>query len=176
MQFLCFLFSFCGCSLVPHFACCVSLPPPPAASSPRSVFLLKTQKRCCLLTDRLGSRASVGLQEHPDCATNTPAIGDLQILYRAAKARFDCDEEFKTKAREAVVALQSPLSVFLSLSLPLSRSVPGCFSLCMRLSDLFFCLLSFPLYRGLSLLFSAFCFFVSLRLSLPSPWLLVRVF
>lgn len=46
-------------------------------------------------------------QEHPDCATNTPAIGDLQILYRAAKARFDCDEEFKSKSREAVVALQS---------------------------------------------------------------------
>ncbi|KAL8432292.1 hypothetical protein Efla_000876 [Eimeria flavescens] len=46
-------------------------------------------------------------QEHPDCATNTPAIGDLQILYRAAKARFDSDEEFKTKSREAVVALQS---------------------------------------------------------------------
>lgn len=46
-------------------------------------------------------------QEHPDCATNTPPIEDLQILYRAAKARFDCDEGFKTKAREAVVALQS---------------------------------------------------------------------
>ncbi|XP_026193681.1 arginine--tRNA ligase, cytoplasmic [Cyclospora cayetanensis] len=47
------------------------------------------------------------MQEHPDCATNTPAIGDLQVLYRASKERFDRDEEFKAKAREAVVALQS---------------------------------------------------------------------
>ncbi|KAL8448142.1 hypothetical protein Emed_003955 [Eimeria media] len=47
------------------------------------------------------------LREHPDCETNTPAIGDLQKLYRAAKVRFDSDEEFKKKAREAVVALQT---------------------------------------------------------------------
>jgi arginyl-tRNA synthetase len=29
------------------------------------------------------------------------------VLYRAAKARFDEDEEFKTRAREAVTELQS---------------------------------------------------------------------
>lgn len=31
----------------------------------------------------------------------------LQVLYRAAKARFDDDEEFKTRSREAVTELQS---------------------------------------------------------------------
>lgn len=34
-------------------------------------------------------------------------LGDLVMLYKAAKKRFDDDEEFKTRAREGVVKLQS---------------------------------------------------------------------
>lgn len=34
-------------------------------------------------------------------------ISDLMELYRTAKKRFDDDEEFKTRSREAVTALQS---------------------------------------------------------------------
>jgi len=39
-------------------------------------------------------------------AESTQAISDLQELYRSAKKRFDEDEEFKTRAREAVTKLQ----------------------------------------------------------------------
>ncbi|KAI7841040.1 hypothetical protein COHA_005268 [Chlorella ohadii] len=34
-------------------------------------------------------------------------VADLQVLYRAAKQRFDEEEDFKTRAREAVTELQS---------------------------------------------------------------------
>lgn len=34
-------------------------------------------------------------------------LGDLVLLYKAAKKRFDVDEEFKTRAREGVVKLQA---------------------------------------------------------------------
>jgi len=34
-------------------------------------------------------------------------LGDLVMLYKAAKKRFDVDEEFKTRAREGVVKLQA---------------------------------------------------------------------
>ena len=34
-------------------------------------------------------------------------LGDLVMLYKAAKKRFDDDEEFKKRAREGVVKLQS---------------------------------------------------------------------
>jgi len=34
-------------------------------------------------------------------------LGDLVVLYKAAKKRFDVDEEFKTRSREAVVKLQA---------------------------------------------------------------------
>ena len=34
-------------------------------------------------------------------------LGDLVTLYKAAKQRFDADEEFKLRAREGVVKLQS---------------------------------------------------------------------
>lgn len=40
-------------------------------------------------------------------ASTDEDVADLQVLYRAAKARFDEDEEFKTRAREAVTCLQS---------------------------------------------------------------------
>lgn len=33
-------------------------------------------------------------------------VSDLQVLYRASKARFDEDEEFKKRARDAVTRLQ----------------------------------------------------------------------
>eukprot|EP01025_Chloroclados_australasicus_P018212 TRINITY_DN1944_c0_g1_i1.p1 TRINITY_DN1944_c0_g1~~TRINITY_DN1944_c0_g1_i1.p1 ORF type:complete len:627 (-),score=96.29 TRINITY_DN1944_c0_g1_i1:791-2671(-) len=35
------------------------------------------------------------------------AVGDLMALYKEAKARFDAEEDFKTRAREAVTKLQS---------------------------------------------------------------------
>lgn len=34
-------------------------------------------------------------------------LGDLVALYKAAKQRFDVDDEFKTRSREAVVKLQA---------------------------------------------------------------------
>jgi arginyl-tRNA synthetase len=40
-------------------------------------------------------------------ASTDEDVADLQVLYRAAKARFDEDEVFKTRAREAVTQLQS---------------------------------------------------------------------
>jgi arginyl-tRNA synthetase len=39
-------------------------------------------------------------------ATSEEDVADLQVLYRAAKARFDEEEDFKTRAREAVTRLQ----------------------------------------------------------------------
>ncbi len=42
----------------------------------------------------------------PDAATTPPPIVDLTAFYRAAKKRFDVDEEFKTRAHKEVVALQ----------------------------------------------------------------------
>ncbi|MGL6234502.1 MAG: arginine--tRNA ligase [Segniliparus sp.] len=38
---------------------------------------------------------------------DTPAISRLAALYKAARARFDTDEEFQTRSRRRVVALQS---------------------------------------------------------------------
>lgn len=39
--------------------------------------------------------------------TTTEEVADLQALYRAAKKRFDEEDDFKTRAREAVTQLQS---------------------------------------------------------------------
>ena len=41
----------------------------------------------------------------PNFKEEIPPIEDLQIFYQAAKARFDEDEEFKTRSRETVVKL-----------------------------------------------------------------------
>ncbi|KAF0852904.1 mitochondrial arginyl-tRNA synthetase (ArgRS) [Andalucia godoyi] len=46
-------------------------------------------------------------EEFPDFLENPPKIADLQAFYRAAKTRFDKDEEFKGRAHGEVVALQS---------------------------------------------------------------------
>ena len=43
----------------------------------------------------------------PDYATNVPQISDLQKFYKESKKRFDDDEEFKKRAYENVVKLQS---------------------------------------------------------------------
>ncbi|KDD75315.1 class I (R) tRNA synthetase [Helicosporidium sp. ATCC 50920] len=48
------------------------------------------------------SESSGGLE-----AAGKDDVSDLQVLYRASKQRFDEDEEFKTRAREAVTRLQS---------------------------------------------------------------------
>lgn len=49
--------------------------------------------------------------EFPDALGSETAknvdLGDLVILYKAAKKRFDADEEFKQRAREGVVKLQA---------------------------------------------------------------------
>ena len=45
--------------------------------------------------------------EYPDVLTNTPDISDLTKIYKAAKARFDEDIDFKERSRLAVVGLQS---------------------------------------------------------------------
>ena len=41
------------------------------------------------------------------------AISDLQALYKAAKARFDAEPDFKLRAREAVTRLQAGELLFL---------------------------------------------------------------
>lgn len=45
--------------------------------------------------------------EYPDFLTNRPEIADLEGFYKAAKRRFDSDPEFKLRAQQRVVALQS---------------------------------------------------------------------
>jgi arginyl-tRNA synthetase len=44
---------------------------------------------------------------HPNFLTDCPDIEDLQGFYKEAKARFDADDEFKTRSRNTVVALQN---------------------------------------------------------------------
>ena len=46
-------------------------------------------------------------ENFPDFLENTPNIADLQSFYQNAKKRFDADEDFKKKAHENVVKLQS---------------------------------------------------------------------
>lgn len=43
----------------------------------------------------------------PNYATESPPIGDLQSFYKESKARFDTDEDFKRRAYDRVVKLQS---------------------------------------------------------------------
>ncbi|KFO34157.1 arginine--tRNA ligase, cytoplasmic [Fukomys damarensis] len=43
----------------------------------------------------------------PDYLTVSPPIGDLQAFYKESKKRFDTEEEFKKRAYECVVRLQS---------------------------------------------------------------------
>lgn len=43
----------------------------------------------------------------PDYLVKSPAIGDLQVLYKESKKRFDSDEEFKKRAYQCVVKLQN---------------------------------------------------------------------
>lgn len=45
--------------------------------------------------------------EFPDYQTVSPPIGDLQKFYKASKARFDADEDFKARAYQCVVRLQN---------------------------------------------------------------------
>ena len=46
-------------------------------------------------------------EKYPDIHSNPPDIGDLTKIYKAAKERFDADEDFKTLSRSNVVKLQS---------------------------------------------------------------------
>jgi arginyl-tRNA synthetase len=47
------------------------------------------------------------LEEYPDWESNPPDISNLEAFYKAAKKRFDSDEDFKTRSRLKVVDLQS---------------------------------------------------------------------
>ena len=74
--------------------------------------------------------------------TTTEDVSDLQALYKASKQRFDAEEDFKARAREAVTRLQSGdpefeevSSVVLTLYVAVSQQpalqrtvVPPCFS------------------------------------------------
>lgn len=44
---------------------------------------------------------------YPDYLTNAPPISDLQSFYKESKTRFDEDPEFKKRAYDRVVKLQS---------------------------------------------------------------------
>ena len=46
-------------------------------------------------------------ENFPDFVKQTPDIADLQTFYQNAKKRFDADEDFKKKAHDNVVKLQS---------------------------------------------------------------------
>jgi arginyl-tRNA synthetase len=46
-------------------------------------------------------------EEFPDILTTPPNITDLTKIYKAAKERFDKDEDFKTRSRNNVVKLQA---------------------------------------------------------------------
>jgi len=48
------------------------------------------------------------LEQYPDYRNSDLTISDLQSLYAASKKRFDQDEDFKKKAYQNVVLLQSP--------------------------------------------------------------------
>ena len=45
--------------------------------------------------------------KYPDFLTSSPDLGDLQTFYQNAKKRFDQEEDFKKKAQQNVVKLQS---------------------------------------------------------------------
>eukprot|EP01038_Epipyxis_sp_PR26KG_P012154 gene12154-16274_t len=47
------------------------------------------------------------LEAFPDILTSPPNISDLTVIYKASKARFDTDEQFKETSRLNVVKLQS---------------------------------------------------------------------
>lgn len=46
-------------------------------------------------------------EEYPDYMNQMPDIKDLESFYKASKKRFDSDPEFKLKAQQTVVKLQS---------------------------------------------------------------------
>ncbi|KAJ0694109.1 putative arginine--tRNA ligase [Helianthus annuus] len=46
-------------------------------------------------------------EKFPDGEVTDQDIGELELFYKASKQRFDGDDEFKERARKAVVALQS---------------------------------------------------------------------
>lgn len=48
--------------------------------------------------------------------TTTEDVSDLQALYKASKQRFDNEENFKARAREAVTRLQSGDTEFKEVS------------------------------------------------------------
>lgn len=43
----------------------------------------------------------------PNYRTESPSVGNLQRFYKESKIRFDTDEEFKKRAKDSVVKLQS---------------------------------------------------------------------
>ena len=50
--------------------------------------------------------------EFPNFKTESPPISDLMAFYKQSKARFDNDEEFKSRAYKCVVKLQVSQSCF----------------------------------------------------------------
>ncbi len=57
--------------------------------------------------------------------TTTEEVADLQKLYKESKARFDADEDFKARAREAVTRLQSGDKEFEEVPRPLFLLLPA---------------------------------------------------
>ena len=53
--------------------------------------------------------------------TTMEEVSDLQKLYRESKQRFDSDDEFKRKAREAVTALQGGKPLYVEVSKDISQ-------------------------------------------------------
>ena len=70
--------------------------------------------------------------EFPDYQTVSPPIGDLQKFYKASKARFDADEDFKARFECRSIDFHNPpffhfISPFLPLHIPphpLARTLP----------------------------------------------------
>ncbi|OXB77433.1 UNVERIFIED_CONTAM: hypothetical protein H355_012140 [Colinus virginianus] len=82
----------------------------------RKVFE-KSLLLCSLIVSRLNHLGDWGTQfgmliahlqdKFPDYLTVSPPIGDLQAFYKESKRRFDTEEEFKKRAYQCVVLLQS---------------------------------------------------------------------
>jgi hypothetical protein len=71
---------------------------------------------CCWQCSMLGQRAAARCWQSLYSRACT-ALVVLQVLYRAAKARFDEEEDFKTRSREAVTELQGGKPEYLKVLL-----------------------------------------------------------
>ena len=59
------------------------------------------------MKDSSSSTTSTAERNEDAAAAAAPSVGDLVVLYRQAKQRFDAEEDFRDRARQGVVDLQA---------------------------------------------------------------------